>query len=1454
MIKSITDASTAMRGGAAVVAAVAGIGAMAAMGIEGRSLQVMAIGVGLIVILNLGWMAFNRFRDKKKLQAGDEELIGAMRQQPRGISDAEMQGKLTALSVKLEQGIRRFKETGQSLTDKSLPWYILVGETGSGKSEAIRRSGIRFPNDLNEEQQGVGGTINMDWWFANEAIILDTAGRLLVEQGESQSLDELKRFLTFLRKVRPASPVNGLLLVIPVDSLIRDNTDTITKKSGLIARRLDLMRKNLGVRFPVWIMISKCDLIPGFRKFFADLASPESQNQILGWSNPASLNDDFDPHNVDKHLQVVQQRLLKRRLSLLLDPVHSEDPNGRRLDQVDELYNFPRSFMRVAPNLRLYLEAIFTRNRYSSEPLFLRGIYFTSSLEEGGELDADLARMRSRTVEEQQAEDASWHKERAVFLTDLFNNKVFREKGLVTRSGNPEGIPQRRKMVVLAAGLITTALLLGVSWFGNRQLSGGVKNKRDFWGAAEASKKNSPLLWPLVLPDDKSPTTAPAAGQVARFKYQGDNRDLLPAEHLCLTDLFDPAREELRPVAKPWIFRLSPDAVNRELVTARKSLYETNVLKPLLEAARMRLAIQTDPANGVKADDLWADGCPAAAALQEMLRIQVAGAGLAANLRTGPELKSLLNYVLDGNPGPSEDGLRNLKCGYTLLCPPEDLLAPAQVAKTAGSDAPKVVAQAMSLYRKYLASQSDSQVGPIGKVLDAKHALEDFGANEKKLLDLATTPAEPTSQAEFDDARLQWKQKFQDLETAHNKLQAALAEVARINGQQSSLVELYRTELNASRQKARERVEDLIALFDKDKTLKAATAADVQAQELAKIFDLLLALRDSMPKPLSLAELDQDKTAKEIAALYADALKSFDSKPAFAIRYALYGRIFALLTNGPQVSAALSGADLVKYVENSDLKNIGQLSGELKQLHDDLDATAADLPKRKEMQALCGNYTLDKLLAPVVRANALKGLLRDLPDDGKKMGELIAAHPSAQKLTIAAPVLPNQPLPSPWQSDPKFSPEAAGKVMVALKKLKDQLADKSQATVFDGESLKRQLIERIDKALPEYALDYRSHWKGAMPTLPGFAGWKDLHDMLGGMAPAKWKMIRGALQDAAQKRADALSKMPDPQGQPDLDAPALQAELDWLNNPASSEVMSDVAGELCKLDADAATARKTVMAMSWKDVYSKYAEPAAQCPYITGFAKAALDLIAKGSPPPAKAMERMQSLVAKFPMARNAKQDLSPTDAPDLQLLLGEWKLTDKCMTIPGPTSKAGQLEREMFNLWQALLSFKAADLAKLEPYRAVITALKLDETKNALTVTVMLPDMRDQEKWANGRRLARDAWEAGVIWLAPKKDPGPQVPWANADQKLADLDLGLNAAAGQGPQLALCKQSGQQDKFSPSFNPLWQLLHAVLDANAPLDAERKEWRVDLALPGNTILPLKIKFTDGLPAFDKWNP
>ena len=379
------------------------------------------------------------------------------------ISPGKVAGGGTAqVRAQREDLRRRFVEGVSKLRDRGidcyeLPWYVVVGESGGGKTELLRRCGAAgsTSHGMTDPLQGVGGTLNMNWWFYNRAVILDTAGRLWEDRENASSLSEWEEFLRLLVKYRRATPVNGLILVIPATSLLRDRADAIEAKTATIVDQLHRVRNSLEVRFPVYVVVSKCDLIPGFREFFEHIVQPDLQHQILGWS---SRHDIDQPLQLDApveeghegvgpretqlthELNRLADHLEVRRLALLRDPTPS-GPTGRRLDDVDGVFAFPEQFRRhIIPTLSQYVTKVFAAGRYDRKPLFLRGIYLTSSMREGSPLDEDLARLLGKGLDEFAAAEQTPREERAYFLTDLFDQKIFREPGQIGRASCRERV------------------------------------------------------------------------------------------------------------------------------------------------------------------------------------------------------------------------------------------------------------------------------------------------------------------------------------------------------------------------------------------------------------------------------------------------------------------------------------------------------------------------------------------------------------------------------------------------------------------------------------------------------------------------------------------------------------------------------------------------------------------------------------------------------------------------------------------------------------------------------------------------------------------------------------------------------------------------------------------------------------------------------------------------------
>ena len=594
-----------------------------AIGVSGffgiRVAMVVALGILILALILAAYLLLVSWVRRRHAAETRGEYVSTAAN--RGIIDPLLRAKLDDMRRSFAQGIAKFKTAGKDLYD--LPWYLVVGETGAGKTALIHHLEAGLPPD---EPRSVGGTASINWWFTNYAVILDTQGRLMFEQSDPGSTSEWHEFLGLLRKLRFACPINGMLLTISVESLLLDPPEAMGHKAETIARQLEVIQRELGVRFPVFLLVTKCDLINGFCEFFADLEDPKALQQMLGWSNPAALEAPFRPEIIDEYLQTAVERLKRRRLGLLLNPAPTK-PGGRRIDEVDRLYSFPQSLGALAPALRRYVERVFVARKWTSSPLFLRGIYFTSSKREGGTLDAELARAMGMPVQHLPAERV-WEGGHAYFLRDLFLAKVFREGGLVTRATNTRGILFRTELLLFGIGVLGLLALLFSGATSYRSLQKSVRDQNGFWARACEGWSNG--VWqPIVAPDSKTGTG---------FEYRGNHpiglgltaatRASFTQSDLTLAE-FQAALGQLAsaPMRIPWIFQpftLITQDLDFERQKAQRVLFEDSVVKPLLDAARQKMGVAGPEFTKLDTRPVERVGALEAKALLALVRIEIA--------------------------------------------------------------------------------------------------------------------------------------------------------------------------------------------------------------------------------------------------------------------------------------------------------------------------------------------------------------------------------------------------------------------------------------------------------------------------------------------------------------------------------------------------------------------------------------------------------------------------------------------------------------------------------------------------------------------------------------------------------------------------------------------------------------------------------------------------------------
>ncbi|MES2088581.1 MAG: type VI secretion protein IcmF/TssM N-terminal domain-containing protein, partial [Pseudomonadota bacterium] len=180
---------------------------------------VLILSLFALLIARVAFAAWQRKRTNAALVQG---MTGGPSASDREV--ATLNERFTqAMGVLQTTGKRSMFQRSQHLYE--LPWYIFIGAPGSGKTTALMNAGLNFPlaEKLGQASvKGVGGTRNCDWWFTDEAVLIDTAGRYTTQESDSKvDAAAWDGFLALLKKTRPRRPLNGVMLTINIQDLLQ---------------------------------------------------------------------------------------------------------------------------------------------------------------------------------------------------------------------------------------------------------------------------------------------------------------------------------------------------------------------------------------------------------------------------------------------------------------------------------------------------------------------------------------------------------------------------------------------------------------------------------------------------------------------------------------------------------------------------------------------------------------------------------------------------------------------------------------------------------------------------------------------------------------------------------------------------------------------------------------------------------------------------------------------------------------------------------------------------------------------------------------------------------------------------------------------------------------------------------------------------------------------------------
>ena len=351
---------------------------------------------------------------------------------------------------------------------RKLPWYLVLGEPGTGKSAMLEASGLKFSHAHAQALAEVEDELApYRWWLADEAILIEASPYGADAQAG------WKAFLRKLRRSRRMRAIDGAIVAIDAGWLDDSAAAVREERAASIRERIDAVHRAFGIRFPVYVVVTRCDGLPGFEPFFESL---DEDGLAQVWGTTFELDSDAGAPlaSFGSRFDALVRRLQARVVESL--PSSGEPRLGA------PIYGFPVRFAALGPSLRSFLHAAFDPSPYRDEAM-LRGIYFTAAQPLGcqrdGERDGECRGPRQ-----------------GYFIERLLHEVVFHEAGLAGRrlpSTRRQCAVRRAIWAAIVVGAFVIASCLAISY---------ERNLASIAAVERADLKLTQLARTGVQPDD----------------------------------------------------------------------------------------------------------------------------------------------------------------------------------------------------------------------------------------------------------------------------------------------------------------------------------------------------------------------------------------------------------------------------------------------------------------------------------------------------------------------------------------------------------------------------------------------------------------------------------------------------------------------------------------------------------------------------------------------------------------------------------------------------------------------------------------------------------------------------------------------------------------------------------------------------------------------------------------
>ncbi|WP_395479954.1 type VI secretion system membrane subunit TssM [Candidatus Curculioniphilus buchneri] len=255
-----------------------------------------------------------------------------------------------------------------------LPWFLVLGSKSCGKHEMLQNSDLEFYpcQEINRLSPKDQLSNYCNWYLTSNGIFLSPSSTYL-QNGNSY----WQQLMHLLNKYRSYQPINGVILVISTQDLLYTSQKAQYQQAILIHNRLEDLRRECRINFPIYFIFTKIDCLPGFCQYFNQFDDVQLE-QYWGISLPWPA-DQGGIIPLKKSISDGLNQLQSRLHFALTDTLATEqDPRHR-----SQILAFPQAFSAIRPQLIQNLSIICSS---SDEKIFSpRGIFFTSAYQQSNE-------------------------------------------------------------------------------------------------------------------------------------------------------------------------------------------------------------------------------------------------------------------------------------------------------------------------------------------------------------------------------------------------------------------------------------------------------------------------------------------------------------------------------------------------------------------------------------------------------------------------------------------------------------------------------------------------------------------------------------------------------------------------------------------------------------------------------------------------------------------------------------------------------------------------------------------------------------------------------------------------------------------------------------------------------------------------------------------------------------